>query len=187
MVDIWVTSDTHFGHTNIISYCSRPFESVNQMDEALVQNWNKVVKPGDKVYHLGDVYFGQRTKKGDEHWGKFFSRLNGQKRLILGNHDDGKDKNLLNTFHKIMVWRMFPEFGLLLTHVPVHQSSLTRRESRHVWNKDKQEFEIHESQWTLVNIHGHIHNHESPAGPYKNVCVEMTNYTPVNIEELRVR
>lgn len=170
--NIWVISDTHFGHDNIIKYCGRPFSNSEEMDEALLENWNSVVRPGDKVYHLGDVYFGQRKRKGEEHWGSFFSKLAGSKRLILGNHDDGKDKNLQNTFQKISMWRMFPEFGLLLTHVPVHLSALMK--------KDR------EKNRELTNVHGHIHQNKSPEGPYKNVSVEMIDYTPVNIEDLRV-
>lgn len=187
MSDIWVTSDTHFGHDNIISYCDRPFKDSKEMDECLSDNWNSVVKKGDKVYHLGDVYFGQRMKKGEEHWGSFFSKLNGSKRLILGNHDDGKDKNLLNSFAKIMMWRMMPELGILMTHVPVHPSALIRRESKQVWINEDQKYEIHEQEWKLVNVFGHIHNNKAPDGPYRCVCVEHTNYTPIPLESLRIK
>lgn len=171
MRDIWVISDTHFGHDNIIRYCDRPFENSKEMDERMLDNWNSVVRPGDIVYHLGDVYFN----KSRTDWGSFFAKLCGAKRLILGNHDDGKDKLLQNTFQKIMMWRMFPEFGLLLTHVPVHDSALKPTDNRHdgiVYN--------------LKNIHGHIHQNPSPEGPYQNVSVEQINYTPVHIEDLRV-
>jgi hypothetical protein len=51
---VWFTSDTHFGHTNVIKYSGRPFADVNEMNEKLVLNWNAIVKPGDVVYHLGD-------------------------------------------------------------------------------------------------------------------------------------
>ena len=51
---IFFTSDTHFNHKAIISYCSRPFESVEEMNDRLIDNWNQVVKPNDTVYHLGD-------------------------------------------------------------------------------------------------------------------------------------
>lgn len=51
---VWFTSDTHFGHANIVKYSGRPFEDVYEMNAALVRNWNETVKPGDLVYHLGD-------------------------------------------------------------------------------------------------------------------------------------
>lgn len=147
----------------------------------MFDSWNSTVKPGDKVYHLGDVYFGRRMS--EDGWGSFFGKLNGSKRLILGNHDLGKDKVLQNTFQKIMIWRMFPEFGLLLTHVPVHLSALRRGATGNEKNPP-----------LLKNIHGHIHNNtvmignsKSPDKNYQNVCVEKIKYTPINIEELRVK
>jgi len=159
MRDIWVISDTHFNHTNIIKYCNRPFDNADKMNSCLIEQWNSVVKDGDIVYHLGDVYItGQFDHIG--------AALKGKKRLILGNHDTGKDQSLLRHFQNIMMWRMFPEFGLLLTHVPVHPSTL----------QDK----------CPVNIHGHIHNKPSYSKQYVNVSVEMINYRPINIEELRV-
>jgi calcineurin-like phosphoesterase family protein len=136
------------------------------MDEDLVQKWNSVVKDEDIVYHLGDVYFPGGYKEDDGIW-NLLSRLRGRKRLILGNHDDAKNKALQKYFQKIGIWRMFPEFGLLLTHVPVHESCLGDR--------------------TPVNIHGHIHNRAAPSPKHRCVSVEHTGYTPVNIERLRVK
>ncbi len=176
MSEIFVISDTHFGHANIIKYCNRPFRDTHEMDECMIANWNTEISPQDKVYHLGDVYFGggypnDATSSRDDKIDGLLSRLNGHKRLILGNHDVGKDKHLLKHFDKIGMWRMFPEFGLLLTHVPVHESTLGENpESRQ-----------------LTNLHGHIHQNRSPKGRYKNVCVEWTNYGPINIEDLKVK
>lgn len=169
--NIWVTSDTHFNHTNIIKYCNRPFESAKHMNEMLVHNWNSVVKEKDIVYHLGDVYFDRNNEDLNSTW---MGKLNGRKRLILGNHDTGKDQRLHGMFQKISVWRMFPEFGLLLTHVPVHETSLFRGATG---NEDDPE--------QLRNIHGHIHDVRSPSKHHRCVCVEQTNYKPVNIETLR--
>lgn len=159
--NIFVISDTHLGHNNILTFLAedgtkvRDFASLEEMDELIVENWNKAVKPEDIVYHLGDVYFGQG-------W-KHLARLNGRKRLILGNHDEGKDVNLHKHFQKILVWRMWPEFDCLLTHVPVHESSLFK---------------------VKYNLHGHIHKNKSPGERYINCSVEVQNYTPKPIEEL---
>ena len=155
--NIFVVSDTHFGHANIIRYCNRPFANVEEMDEAIIDNWNAEVHDQDIVYHLGDVYFRNAH---------LLHRLRGRKRLILGNHDNGKDQNLLDHFQKIMVWRMFPEFGLLLTHVPVHADTL---------NVNK----------CPVNVHGHIHDRVIPDERWRNVSVEQIGYRPISIETIR--
>ena len=173
--DIWVVSDTHFGHANILNFTDsntglkvRPeFDTVEQMNECMIENWNSVVKQGDIVYHLGDVLFGDK-----ENFKVMWPKLKGSKRLIVGNHDDIPFLASGGFFKKVLMWRMFPEFGLLMSHVPLHENSLWRGK-----DQDKQ----------MVNVHGHIHQNPSPEGPYKCVCVEQINYTPVNIEELRVK
>lgn len=165
--DIWVISDTHFYHQNIIGYCNRPFKTAEEMNDYMVTMWNETVKDGDKVYHLGDVYMG-----GNGEAEGLLKSLKGQKRLVLGNHDNGKDQILQRVFKKIDVWRMFPEFGLLLTHVPVHESTLGEGRFMGV---------------SLLNIHGHIHQNKSPSDFHQCVCVEWTDFKPVNIEELRIR
>lgn len=168
MRDIWVISDTHFGHENIIKYCDRPFKSSDEMTSILIDNWNSRVKDEDIVYHLGDVYYGSQ-----DFGYSVLKALKGRKRLILGNHDIGQNPVLLNCFQKILMWRMFPEFEILMTHVPVHESTLGPR-------KDKRG-----NSYYLKNVHGHTHLNEIKDRRYKNVCVEKTNYTPINIEELK--
>ena len=161
MRNIFIISDTHFGHENILRFLNednshvRDFDNVNEMNELMVQNWNSVVKDEDIVYHLGDVYFGQ----GHE----ILPRLKGRKRLILGNHDEGKDQRLQKIFQKILVWRMFPEFNCLLTHVPVHASTLFK---------------------VKYNLHGHVHRKSILDEQYVNCCVEVNDYRPKSIEEL---
>ena len=76
---VFFTADTHLGHKNIITSTNRPFESVAAMDSAIVKRWNERVTPQDLVYHLGDFAF-------DDHE-PYLELLNGQKHLILGNHD----------------------------------------------------------------------------------------------------
>lgn len=176
--NIWVISDTHFGHANILNFTDsntgalvRPgFSSAEEMDEHMVDRWNSTVKDEDIVYHLGDVYF--------DNGHTVLPRLKGRKRLILGNHDNAKSSHLQNHFQKISMWRMFPEFGLLLTHVPVHPSSLR------VYARESDVDPVHK---TFLNLHGHIHQNLSPDGPYRNMSVEAINYTPVNIDDLRIK
>lgn len=164
--NIFVISDTHFNHANILKFTGkngdyfRKFNDLNHMNEVIIDNWNKIVKPQDKIYHLGDVYFG-----GQQDAEKILSRLNGKKRLIVGNHDViyGKGNILQKYFQKLYMWRLFKEFNMLLTHVPVHETSFRKVE---------------------YNVHGHIHEKDSPGKQYINVCVEKTGYAPVNIEDV---
>jgi len=176
--DIWLISDTHFFHANILKFTDDEgnlirgalFSSVEEMNQSMLDNWNSVVKPGDKVYHLGDVMMGDKTE-----FKKYWSKLNGSKRLIVGNHDDIKWMAQNELFAKIHMWRMFTEFGLLLTHVPIHESGLRRGAP------------TDETAPMLLNIHGHIHQNPSPTEHHRCVCVEHINYTPINIEELRIK
>lgn len=77
----WLSSDSHFWHANVIKYCSRPFSSVEEMNEALIAAWNSVVKPGQRVAHLGDFALAARAVE------TIVPRLNGDIDLYLGNHD----------------------------------------------------------------------------------------------------
>lgn len=169
MSNIYVISDTHFGHSNILKFKDDEgnhfrgdvFKDVSDMDEYMIRQWNSVVKPMDKVYHLGDVYFGRQ-----DYADNILSRLNGHKRLILGNHDKGKDTVLLKHFDKIMLWRVFSEYSLLLSHVPQSLDVLKFRD---------REFR---------NVHGHIHQRILPNKRYINVSVEVIGYKPVLLKDL---
>ena len=173
MSEIFVISDTHFNHANILNFKDshgnpvRPFSSVEEMNDVMIDRWNEVVKTSDKIYHLGDVFFGPKPWI-EENW----NRLNGKKRLIVGNHDDIPYIASHRMFEKIEMWRMFPEFNLLLTHVPVHGSVLGERRFKGI---------------PMTNVHGHIHNNPSPDGTYRCVCVEQIDYRPINIDELKTR
>ena len=79
---VFFTADTHFGHANVIRYCGRPFRSVAEMDDALIDNWNAAVRPTDTVYHLGDFAYRSRRPPG-----RYLDRLNGTIHLVRGNHD----------------------------------------------------------------------------------------------------
>lgn len=168
--NIFVISDTHFGHRNIYNFIEpdglpvrrnddNTPRTMDETDELMIQNWNNVVRDQDIIYHLGDVYFGQ----GYVH----LHRLRGRKRLILGNHDDGKDERLQQIFQKIMVWRMFPGWKIVLSHVPLHESGLEGKVN--------------------YNFHGHIHNKPNVSPVHINCSVERMGYIPRSIEELRQR
>jgi calcineurin-like phosphoesterase family protein len=171
---IFIISDTHFNHGNILQFLNadgsmvRPgFTDVEDMNETIIHNWNSVVSPVDHVYHLGDVYFGKNKNSASNR--NILSRLNGKKRLILGNHDEAKDPILHEFFEKIMMWRMFPEIGALLTHVPVHESTLGEKR-----------FEGK----PMINLHGHIHNNDAPSSLHVNCSVERQDYKPRLIDDL---
>ncbi len=171
--DIWLISDTHFNHANILKFTDsrtgkriRPeFESVSHMNEHMIERWNSVVKQGDIVYHLGDVIMG------DKEWMHTnFNRLHGSKRLIVGNHDDIKFLCAGGWFKKVMMWRQFTEHNILLSHIPLHEMSASRGRP--------------DSEKKMVNVHGHIHQNASPPGLYMNMSVEAISYTPQNIEDV---
>jgi calcineurin-like phosphoesterase family protein len=164
---IWIISDTHFNHANIIKYCDRPFKDPAQMNEVMIENWNAVIKPTDIVYHLGDVYMGDKQRAGE-----ILRQLHGRKRLVLGNHDTMEDGILHKAFEKTLVWRYFKEEKILLSHIPLHPSSF-----------------VGGPEAATRNIHGHIHEKQVllPDGSidprYRCLCVEHTEYKPVPIEE----
>lgn len=175
MSNIFLISDTHFNHGNILSFTDncgarlREFDSVQEMDETMVHRWNSVVRPGDKVYHLGDVAM---NKKGLP----ILERLNGEKILIKGNHDKEKLSEYMKYFKDVRGSHQFD--GILMTHIPVHPNSLGR--------------------WPL-NVHGHLHSNQvtrdyhkmsgivqEPDPRYLCVSVEQINYTPISLEEMKV-
>ena len=179
MADIWFTSDSHFNHANILKFTDwdkvtpiRPgFKNVNDMNEVLIENWNSVVKNGDKVYHLGDVAFGNVAD-----FGPIMRRLNGSKRLLLGNHDKFDIGVYRSWFQKVGVTRHFKESkSFICSHYPMHPDSVnTTRDGTDVYN-----------------VHGHIHQNtvtqhgsKVPDRRYINICVEKTNYTPINLDQL---
>lgn len=156
MPNVFLISDTHFGHSNIIKYCGRPFQSAEEMDEALINNWNSVVSKEDKIYHLGDVGFKSFSKLA-----YIFSRLNGTKVLIKGNHDNFKLSQYSQLFKDVRGSHQLA--GCLLTHIPIHPDSLSR--------------------WS-ANIHGHIHTEVIKDSRYFNVSVENIGYTPIALENI---
>lgn len=161
MAEKWFISDTHFFHENIIQYCGRPFKDAHFMNEFMIDKWNRTVSPGDKVYHLGDVACGYGGD--DQKLGNLLSRLNGKKRLILGNHDNAKSVALQKHFDKVELWYGRKEWGFTCSHIPLPLNHL--RDGGFC-------------------VHGHIHNNLEYDPHYINVCVEHTLYGLIHIDEI---
>lgn len=167
---IWVTSDTHFNHANIIKYCNRPFSSVEEMNETIIANWNKVVSEDDAVYHLGDFALGDKSLVPD-----FLERLNGYKEFLMGNHDNS---NIMLEMCKQglienISWEDVIKVGkktIILNHFPFGSlpDPATNR--------------------PIIQLHGHVHS--TPDKPWNyfdnqyDVGVDNNNFTPVNLAEL---
>lgn len=162
--DKWFISDTHFFHANILKFVDdkghriRPFNSLEEMHEVMIERWNSVVKSHDYIYHLGDVTF-----KYDGVFNNLMHRLNGHKRLTVGNHDKLKNPGLLQHFDKVMFWHGFREENFTATHMPLRLDG------------------IRDGQFC---VHGHTHQNKLSDPHYINVCVETRNYTPVHIDEI---
>lgn len=152
----FVISDTHFGHHKILQFEKefRPFASIEEHDDVLVDRWNSVVRKKDTVWHLGDVLFGA-------HSFRHLARLNGIKRLVAGNHDVYGTARYLE--HFTHVFGAAKVRGCILTHIPVHESQFYR--FKH-------------------NIHGHLHSKKLDDPRYICVSAEHTNLTPVLLDEL---
>lgn len=162
--DKWFISDTHFFHANILKFIGddgkriRPFNSLEEMHETIIENWNSLVKDNDYVYHLGDVTF-----RYDGAFNHLMSRLKGKKRLIIGNHDKIWNPALAKWFEKAELWKGFREHNFTAVHIPL---------------------EINRIRDGEFCVHGHTHQRVEPDKHYINVCVEQTNYKPVNIDEI---
>ena len=167
---IWVTSDTNFNHANIIKYCNRPFSSVEEMNETIIANWNKVVSKDDTIYHLGDFALGDKSLIPD-----FLERLNGYKEFLMGNHDNS---NIMLEMCKQglienISWEDVIKVGkktIILNHFPF--GSLPDPATN----------------CPIIQLHGHVHS--TPDKPWNyfdnqyDVGVDNNNFTPVNLAEL---
>ena len=158
---IWLISDTHFDHVNIIKYCHRPFHSVQEMNSTLVANWNSQVRRKDIVYFLGDWSFG-RDSRPARYWRH---RLNGHIISIKGGHDRPD-------------WRMhYRKYTKLrydgTTYLLVHDPTSHIAQNWHGWV-----------------IHGHKHNNNlsypliNAGHKTINVSVELTDYSPLKIQDV---
>lgn len=165
----WYTSDQHFFHANILKYCNRPWETVEEMNEALIENHNKVVKPNDDVYMLGDFCF--RFDQAMD----IVPKLNGNLHLIIGNHDH---KKLLRShvWSSAQHYKEIRDCGkrIILFHYPIASWNGMRRGA--------------------VHLHGHCHgnlkklpdldDHHGSSKQIFDIGVDCWNYRPVTLEEV---
>ena len=170
MPAVYLVSDTHFGHAGVCRFMRndgvtklRPWDTPEDMDEAMVKAWNERVRPNDKVYHLGDVVINRRALAT-------MARLNGDKVLIRGNHDIFRDDEYRKYFRELRAYHVMN--GMILSHIPIHSESLGR---------------------FGTNIHGHLHSNRVMTevwGEYKIdvryhcVCVEQTDFAPILFEDV---
>ena len=161
MSETYIISDTHFGHGNSLTFKKadgsplRDFSSAEEMDEHMIKCWNSVVRPEDKVIHLGDVVINKKFLP-------VLNRLNGKKKLVCGNHDIFPTAKFLEYFYDVKAYRVFDKH--IFSHVPVHTESIGRFKA---------------------NVHGHLHSNQvmygaAPDPYYICMCVEQdhVNYTP---------
>lgn len=179
---IYFISDLHFGHTNVISFDNRPFLTIEENNQTIINNWNNVVKEEDDVYILGDISWYNATKTIE-----IFKQLQGKKHLIIGNHDHKliKNKELRNLFCEIIDYKELPienNRGIVLSHYPIP-----------CFNK-------HFHGW--YHLYGHVHNsfewnmmehvkyemvqlYERPCEMYNVGCmIDYMNYTPRTLSEV---
>jgi calcineurin-like phosphoesterase family protein len=184
MSRVFFTSDPHFGHANVIKYCSRPFTDVQHMNEMMVVRWNEIVRPEDTVYVLGDFSLGKNWVR------EITPRLMGTKHLIAGNHDwchpvHAKKPEKIEKFTKLYLESGFASVKLediievegrriRLHHMP-YQGDHTPDERYHEWRpKD-------DGLWLF---HGHVHDLWRFKGRQINVGVDQWDFRPVGLETL---
>lgn len=159
---IFVTSDTHFYHRNIITYDNLDFATVQDMNEEIINNWNEVVKPDDEVYHLGDAFFCSKDEAKE-----IMDRLNGHKHLIVGNHDRHGAQWFYDIgFETVSKHPIVMDGYVKLSHYPPEYTSISQ---------------------PYYYIYGHIHN--SPDYLTINrrsacVCSSRWEFRPVPYEAL---
>lgn len=159
---VWVWSDQHFSHKDIIDFSNRPYLNISEMNYHLIENYNDYVKPNDVSIWVGDVGFGS-----DKNINDLLNQCNGYKILVIGNHDfNGKKiRNLdFDEIHLIYQLDVTLDFSLVFTHYPMNNISLP---------------------W--FNVHGHLHAYPKPDTGnvlHYNVCCELHDYRPVELEKI---
>lgn len=156
---IFICSDTHFNHANIIKYCNRPFATVDEMNSALIAGWNAIVHTEDTVYFLGDFALGPK-----EAFRRFSQCLNGHKHFIFGNHDHISATQILECGWESCQYKIDLEYEGQKVHMEHHPRADIADDT--------------------VLIYGHVHDKPALNLPHKSfcACVERTHYMPVSLE-----
>lgn len=176
---VWFTSDTHFWHTNIIKYCNRPFDTIEEMVMALIHNWNSVVRPSDIVFHLGDFAFCSSSQLKN-----LVAKLNGTIYLTMGNHDFKmmKHESTKKLFKDVEQQYYIEVDGqkIFLNHFPMLCYSGANRKNDPVWQlfghvhsglRNLEGIDLPRLKWLL---------------PYQyDVGVDNNNFTPVSFDYLK--
>lgn len=158
--NIWLYSDPHFGHKNVIKYCNRPFKTVGEMNTQLIKNFNKVVEHDAIVFILGDFSF-LNTESTKE----ILKAMKGFKYLIKGNHD-----RKTNSFYRSIGFMEVYDKPILFTY----------KDFTYILSHDS----INTAQGNFINIHGHTHG-QTPNLPWSfDVSVENTEYKPIKLETI---
>jgi len=177
MSRIFVTSDFHFCHLNLILYCNRSWN----VFEELIENHNKVVKKDDLVIHIGDYAF---KADGNMLFLKECSnQLNGYKVLIKGNHDNFKNDFYLNDLGFKKLYNDYMIINkTLLCHYPLREP--TEYDSKKIIRKMEKLLNVYTKNNLEYIVHGHIHDPKYPELNYHyNVAVDRNNYTPILLKD----
>lgn len=163
-MNILFYSDPHFFHSGVIKYCTRPFNSVEEMNEELIKRYNQLVGDEDLVYWLGDISFGKFSEAE-----KIFSRLRGRRVLIQGNHDKYSATQYRKLGFEVICLEMklnIAGYSVRMSHYP-YKSPDPRYQER--LPKDH-------GDWLL---HGHVHQHWKVRGREINCGVDVWDFYPV--------
>lgn len=181
---LYLVSDIHYNHANIIMYCNRPFKCKEHMNDTLLDNWNRVVKPEDYVINLGDVSANIRTDNDILKFNDWLGELNGNKILIKGNHDHFSKEFYLKTHIQVKDYLIIGEY--FLVHYPCYTNS------KYTKPVDKRMLKIFKESGCKYIIHGHTHNNQSnniktewDDGIVRfNTSIEVLQYSPMLFQDV---
>lgn len=177
-MNTWFTSDLHLGHASVIKFCNRPFQDVIEMDNHLIRTWNKMVKPDDYVYVLGDVSFYAPSVGVS-----LIRLLAGRKILIKGNHDKYSLTQYRMCFDAVLEEAKIKLEGhyFQLSHFPYAPSleEQATMEPHYLRYLDRRP--VDRGSWLLC---GHIHEKWKTHKRMINVGVDVWNYQPVSTSQI---